>query len=324
MKPEMCRLLSVVCLSMAAAAQSGPATAVHGPWLGVLADRETGIVRPLRGLPGAATVGEAFPLSASSERAWAAPRAGFAVAVTGRDHSLVIVTATGTRVVRNIEPFERAEFSPSGSHAVLYRGSGLLDVLSGLPDAPRRAAEVDLALLPGALTALAVSEDGTVLAACAPGDGTALVFAAARNRQLHPVFSGRQVDALAFVGASRDALIADAGANVIFRLHDALSGAAAVAIAGTAEGVAGPAAIAAASDGRRAVVANRASGKLLLLDLTGGAPRQLTSPFRATGIEPLAGNALFRLTAPRTSKIWVLDADAPEPRLFFVPQGEGL
>jgi hypothetical protein len=295
-------------------------TGMRGPWLGMLFDPASGSLRPLRGLPGAATVGPALALAAPLDRVRAAQRGGYALGLDRTGGAVVEVTAFGTRKLAGVAPApDEIVFSPSGTRAALYYSAeGTVQVVAGFPSAPARGALLDFSTLPGALAALAVSDDGLVLAACFTGADSAAIYAASKMRPAAPVFTARSVSALAFVGASRDALVADSAANLVYRLRDS----SAAIVAGAGEGISRPVALASTEDGRRAVVANSGGAPLVVLDLEGGTSRTLACACHTALAEPLAGNAVFRLTATGASQLWLLDAERTEPRLFFVPQDE--
>jgi len=306
-----------VCTGWAA----GQTSALRGPWLGMLSDPESGSLRPLRGFPGAATLGPALSLPAQLDLVRASQRAGFALGIDRKDGSVVEVTASVARKLTAVAPApDEIAFSPAGTRAALfYSGQGEVHVFSGFPSTPMRTATLNFATLPGPLAALAVSDDGLVLAACSTGAGSSVIYGAEKLKPVAAaVFTARRVSALAFLGASRDALVADAAADVVYRLRNT-SG---VAVAAAADGVSQPVALASSADGSRAVVANSGAAPLLVLDFESGRHSTFACPCRTVAAEPLAGNAVFRLTAPGASQLWLLDAERPDPRLFFVPQTE--
>jgi hypothetical protein len=307
-------------LSVAAvpAADSPGGAALHGPSLGMLFDPSARTLRPLLGFPGAAMLGSPLPLPRDIVSVRSSPRGGYALALKGDERTVIEITPAGTRPLRTLHPApDRIAFSPSGSHVALYYSDrGSLDLVSGLPQAPLRFASIDFSVLPGPLSALAVSDSGAVLAACALGGDAAAIYSAARRRPAALALSARRISAIAYLGSTNEALAADASANLIYRLRD--SGA--TVIAGSAEGVSTPVALAATQDGRRAVVANSGTAPLLLLDLDGGAPRTLSCSCRTAVVEPLAGNAVFQLSAPGSRRLWLLDLGTSEPRFFFVPE----
>ncbi len=294
-------------------------SAVRGPWLGLVFDEAARSVRPVLGLPGAATLGAALKAPFALERAVAAHRAAFALGVDGRDGAVILITGAGARKLRGVAaaPGEIV-FSPSASTAALYYGDrDVIEVVRGLPEHPEVAGSLDAAVLPGPLSALAVSDDGLVLAGCQAGPDSAVVYRFRLRRQSGAVLSGRRVAAIAFVGSSEDALVADAAAHLVYRLRN---GGGAAVIAGAAEGISAPVALGASVDGKRAAVANGGGGPVLVLDLQSGAATPVACACKVSEVEPMAGNAVFRLTDASQPRMWVLDADGGHPRVVFVPQ----
>jgi hypothetical protein len=315
--------IAVCCLCLLAvwnvqAKDPDTGAALRGPWLGLVFDEASKSVRPLAGLPGAATFGPPLELPFALERAAVAHRAGFLLAMEAGTSAVIAVTASGARKLSGVTAApDRIVFSPSASAAVLYhRERGLVEVLGGLPDHPALVASLDVSTLPAPPSALAVSDDGLVLAACATGPDAAVVFMTGKGRRPTPVLTARQAGAVAFIGSSHDALVADGAANLIYRIRDATG---AVAVAGAAEGVSTPVALAASADGKRAAVANAGDASVLLLDLEGGKAIQLSCACQPSLAEPMAGNAVFQVTGSSDPQVWLLDGDAPNPKLLLVP-----
>jgi hypothetical protein len=331
MKTALC-VLSLLAVSGAwASKKEGPdpdprdredfATALHGPVLGLVFDAAARNVRPVLGFPGAATLGAPLAVPFAFENAFPAHRGGFALVVDQADGAVVQITATGVRKPAGVAAApDKVVFSPSNVTAALYHADrGVVEVVRHLPAAPALTASLNLAALPGPLSALAVSDAGLVVAACrAAGDSDA-VFVFAPGRAMFSVLSVRRIAGIAFLGSSADALVGDAAANVIYRIHGAAAGAAITVVAGAAEGVSVPVALAASADGKRAVIANSGPAPVLVLNLETGEAKTAACSCRIAAAEPMAGNAVFRLTGPDQSPMWLLDADPPNPRVMFVP-----
>jgi DNA-binding beta-propeller fold protein YncE len=91
-------------------------------------------------------------------------------------------------------------------------------------------------------------------------------------------------------------------------------------LAGSAQGIAAPVAVAVSSDGLHAFVANGKSGTVAILDLQGKTPvRKFACGCKLTGLDRLDGDNLFRLTEPSNRPMWVLEANTKETRVVFVP-----
>ena len=303
-----------------------PTIALRGPVLGLAFDASVKGVRPVLGLPGAASLGAPFAVPFALDRAFLGNRGGFALATDQAAAVVVQVTAAGIRKLVGVTAApDKVVFSPSASTAALYYADrGVLEVVQHLPAAPKLTASLDLAALPGPVSALAVSDSGLVLAACQTGTDSGAVFVFAKGRAMFSVLSVRRASAIAFRGTSDDALVADAEANLVSRIHDAAGRAAVTVLAGAAEGVSAPVALAASADGRRAVIANGDGAPVLLVNAETGAARAVSCSCRVAAAEPMAGNAVFRLTGPDESPMWLLDADPPNPRVLFVPLHKAL
>ncbi len=287
---------AAVCGLMLAAAAAAP---VRGPWLGLVFDSGSKSLRPVLGLPGAASLGAPLEIPFALERAVAAHRGGFALAIDSGG-SVFAVAADGARKLAGVRPFPgEIVFSPSARFAALYYGEEeSVDLVSGLPDRPALAARLRT---PGPVAALAVSDGGVVLAGLRAG-------AVYDLRQGRSVLAVGEASAIAFIGATGDALVADRAAGLVYR----------IGVRRGSFAVKEPGALGVSADGRRAVVAGAAP---VVLNLETGTAEEAPCACKATLAEPLAGNAVFRLTADSEPVMWVLDAAGP--RLFFIPAGKG-
>jgi hypothetical protein len=295
--------------------------ALRGPSLGLVFDPSSRSVRPVLGLPGAATIGEPLTIPFPLRSAAAAHRGGFVLAQDRTDGGVVEITVSASRKLSGVMAApDQILFSPSAVTAGLYhQGRRVIEVLRGLPDHPALAASFDLTALPGMPSALAVSDDGLVLAACPTGPDSAAVYVLGKGGPPAPALSLRRAAAVAFLGVSHDALVADAVANLIYRVHDAGGATSIAVIAGVAEGILAPVALASSLDGKQVVVANAGGTSPVVLNLRDGTATSVSCTCQASGVEPMAGNAVFRLTAAWQPQVWLLDAEGPKPRALFVP-----
>jgi hypothetical protein len=296
-------------------------TALEGPSLGFAIDPASKMVRPLLGLAGAAVQGAPLNVPFALDRAEAAQRGAFVLGIDQADSAVIEITTAGAHKLSGITAAPDAVvFSPSASAAALYhRNRAVVEVLEGLPHRTAVAASLNLAVLPQSVSALAVSDDGLVLAASVTGPDTVTVYAVGRHRAAAPILTVGRVAGMTFLGSSDDAVVADGAANLVYRLRH---GVAPVVIAGSGEGVSEPLALAASADGKRAVVANDGGAPLVLLDLVNRSASKASCPCRVSAAEPMAGNAVFRVTAESEPLLWILDADLPAPRFLFVPAAE--
>ncbi len=342
--------LLLPCLATAQA----PSYAVSGPALGLVADRASGAIRPILGTAGAATWGAPLAVDFAAVQTAVAPggdyalvvaQDGFRVAtVRSADGAVQWLALAGTDSAPDL-----LAFSPRGRAAALYyQASRRLVVFSGLRDGTAQAVEVDTTSLPAAPSLLAVSEDASsLLLAITEGDGSAVYFLpsaqAAPRPSLSAVFSAvfadealstpedspadtwarrltvfGAVSAIEFAGESRDALIADTGANAVYLMRDASGAANTILLGSQQDGLAQPVSIK-ALDGRRVLVANAGTGSVTVLYRDGESPLSIQCGCTLAGLHPLAGGAVFRLTEPSTDPLLLLDAGGLEPRIVAVP-----
>jgi hypothetical protein len=330
-------------------AAQAPGYAVSGPTLGLVADPAASSIRPILGIPGAATWGAPLAVDFATVRTAVAPGGDFALLVAREDYRLAIVRAAGGAAEwLQVEPAGAApdtvSFSPRGrSVALYYRTARRLVVLNGMRDGTVQASEVDMAELPDPVGLLAVSEDGlSLLAAIQEGDSTAVYHLSAAPAPRQAGLTAESTDensatpaaipagtparrlavfgtvsALEFVGESLDALVADAGANAVYLMRDASGAAQTVLLGSERDGLSKPVSVK-VLDGRRVLVANGASGNITILYRDGASPSSIPCDCSLAGLSPLGG-AVFRLTEPSAEPLLLLDAGGVEPRIVVVP-----
>jgi DNA-binding beta-propeller fold protein YncE len=275
-------------------------------------------------VPGASQLGDLLDLGLDIRSLVASPRQGYALATSGENRTVIeLKEADGKPAARELPGVapgpDRIVMSPRGTAAAFYYAdANKVHIISGLPDRPAAVFSVDLPVSGSFAGAMAVSDDG-VAVLIAPAEGMAGgVFRATPGEPLRLVWSFRRAAAMDFLPLSHDALVADGEENALYLLRDTGESAQAVWLAGEQDGISGPRSVAAADDGSRAVVASGLSRSLVVVDLAGGPPLKLACDCAPAELSRLQGNAVFRLTGFSSERLWVLDADGPEPRLVFV------
>ena len=304
-------LASFLLLGAAAAAQPGQ---LSGPGAGYVYDRTAAALRPVRGVPGAATLGDLLAVPYSLEAGFVAPRQDLAVLVAtdGTTHWIALSGHGATEVAAqgSIATPERVVFSPTGTAAARV-ASDSVQVVTGLPSSPALAGSVTLApdRQPGR-GRLAVSDDGAWLL-LASGNGLRLV-AVAGGGSITLMPNGQSA-AVAFAPGSHDAAIASDGA--VTWIHDAAGSAVQQAVAQN-PALARAVGVAFSADGATLYAAT-ATGSIWSFDLAAGTGVQQSSGALATGLEPMGG--FFRLNQAGAGPLWLVDPNAGSPRVFFVP-----
>lgn len=334
------------------AAQGTSGYAMNGPSLGLVFESDSAAIRPILGVPGAATLGVALDPGFSVDRAVVAPGGDFALAVAKADFRVAVIRSAGSAAQwlapATGEAPDLIAFSPQGGSAALYyRASSRLVVVSGLRSPTPHVTVVDPASLPGAPSLVAVSEDAAALLLAIPeGDAAALYYLAAvhaaspsgpvggtRPESLAPSLTTRarshnafaqrlgsfqSVSALRFAGTGSDALVADGKASAAYLIQD-VSGTAQITKIGSAQdGLAQPAAIE-AIDARRVLVVNTGPANLTILSRDGAPAVSIQCGCKPAGLSQLAGNSVYRLTDPSKEPIWLFDAGGSEARIVAVP-----
>jgi len=345
-------LTGALLLPRVCAAQGQSGSMLYGPSLGLMFDSASAVIRPILGIPGAATLGAPLNAGFAIGQALVAPGGDFALAVAKDDFRLAIVRGSGG-VVQNLAPAmgeapDLISFSPGGGSAALYyRASGRLLVLAGLRNLAQQAVVVDTSSLPAAASLVAVSEDAaSLLLAVRLGASTGLyllpnrpqaarstspkeIAAATPGNDLSAIASPahavaqrvggfQSVSALRFAGTGSDALVADGAANAVYLVQNA-SGAAYVAALGAAQdGLSQPVAIE-AMDARRVLVANAGANKLTILYRDGTPALSISCGCSPVVLYQLSGSSVYRLTEPSHEPMWLLDAGGSEMRILAVP-----
>lgn len=301
-------------------ARSASGQGVRGPVLGYIFDENSRLLRPMNGIPGAAHVAAAVVLDFSPAVVEVSPNQNFALAVDveGRLRlvDLAAPTPVSTVVEAAIAGVDRIFISPKGAAAAAYdRGAGVVQVFDGLPAAANAAGEFAVGSLPGVLTALAVSDDGAVLAAAAERSGGAL-YAFASDREPVRLGAVRRVLGMAFAPGADDAVAADYDAGEVLLIRGVTAAGQLSVIASADDGIERPSFAAVAADGATAVAA--APSGAVAIPLRGGSPQAIDCACKPTTLSPLAGGAAFRLTEGVGAPIRLIEI-ADEPRMLFVP-----
>ncbi len=313
--------VAVLLAASLASGQDGSAR-ISGPVLGYVLDGEAAGVRPIFGLPGAATLGPLLDLGGEIHRAAIAQQMDYLLAAIGPERRVTLLRnlageVSSTPVAEAVPAPDRILLSPAGSAAaLLYADRGLVQVVAGLPDAPAVSRTLELASLPAGAKVWAVSDDGnSLLLSAATGDSEGLyLFDAEGNLRL--LLPTGEASAAVFLGAGTEVVLADSLRNAVYRVS---AEGEVTLLAGERDGISKPTAVSVSRDRSRVFVVNEGSGTIAALDLTGGPPSLVSCDCALTRLEPLQGNAVFRLTDLSGEPMWLLDGGAPEARVVFVP-----
>lgn len=278
-------------------------------------------LRPLSGSLGAAHL-EAPLAGLALRSATSCPSHGIALGSDAGGGVFAIGLPSGqpTKLGDAVAPDQQLTFSPSCADGLVYsptRGSGLL--ITGLPSSPRVQSIALTAS--GPVSSAAISDSGAILVAAPKSDGTtALEMLSATGAVQMLPNSVQKVGGMAFLPGSDSAIVADSATSTIYFGKQLSSGPTFAAIAGSAQGVSSPRAVASSADGHFAFVANGAGNNLLRIDLTAAAAVvPIPCGCAPTELLPLAGNAGFQITDAAAGTIFALNGDGQTPRTVFIP-----
>jgi hypothetical protein len=325
-------ILAFGCLAAAAlCAQQG---SVAGPLSGYIFDPGTHTLRTIRGVPGAALVGDAVDFGFGLASAYVSPSLDSALVVAA-DRSLHLFRLNSSSVAeRTVEGLsgtvqraaliERVAFSPSGSALALHTG-GTVQVFTGLPDSPVLAGTLEFraeVTEPQAASfrgprrmnsgSLAVSDDGAYVL-LADSNSVRLLGIAGVNRTLTDAGAGALV---AFAAHGHDAAVAGAADDGLVLFRD-VAGASERRVPAPGKELAIPAGLAFSLDGRQLFLANSGARSVTAFDLAAGDRSVIACDCAPSALIPMG--SVFRLNELGTEPIWLLDAGTTGPRIVFVP-----
>ncbi|MCX6598769.1 MAG: hypothetical protein NTV70_20650 [Acidobacteria bacterium] len=304
-----------------------PAQQFEAPLLGYLVDTAEQRIRGVWGVMGAAQVGAPIEIGAEVLAGAASPQASHVVVLTGEQRQAAI-WLPGETVARRLAGVpagaDQLTLSPEGnSAAFLYRRENRVLVVSGLPsptqepvaiDPTQEPVAIDLTALRLPLAALAVSDDGQVVAVgeMEPADAgqraSLILLGAAGELNRAPASGG--VTAISFASRSHQLVFATASEAWLVTgesLSDSPRRLRAPELAG---------ATAVALDRQRAVFAQPGAGQIAWVDL---AALDQPAKVMACNCQPDTLARLksgFRLTDYRGTSLRLLDMTA-RPRVVF-------
>ena len=292
---------------------------VSGPVAGYLFDGAA--LRPIAGVPGGATLGDAMDLGRAANAVAVSPQLDSAI-VTASDGMLHLYRLSGksaAEVAWSGVPSwpARVVYSPSGTAAAIY-GYGRAQVFGGLPNSPQLVfvAELGPSSRPvskfnsGGPQAMAVSDDAAWLIVAS--EGRVHLVGASFSGSVLAVAAGPRVG-VAFAPGGHAAAILNGAGPWLDVFPDVSASSQRIAAPGLAE----PVGLAFSGDGKFVVAASRTANSVTIFDLAAGAATTLDCSCTPSGVARM-GN-LFRLTDAGSGPVWMVDMNATPARSVFVP-----
>jgi hypothetical protein len=299
-------------------------TPLGGPSLGYVFDAQNQALRPIIGIPGAAFFGAPMASSTPIGSSSFSLRQNVAVVNNGAWNALTLAPAgvTGTINLPGTVPTNaRVVVSETGSAAAFYdAANNAMTIVTAITGGSPVASGVSLDALPGAITRLAVADDGSLLVSSSVAGGSEALFWIGSNGATLQLATLQSTASILLWNSGANALVTDAGANQIWQIQSPGSNAAITLLASNTDGVVGPVGAAISSDGRQLWVANEGKQNVLGINLATRATLSLPCGFHLATLLPLTDGTSFRLNHPGKDPMWMLDTSASTgPRVVFVP-----
>jgi len=310
------RSLGVLLVAAGAALAAEPIT---GPVAGYVTGQSAPELRAIVGVPGALRFGDRLALPDGITRLRLAPRQGYALAERGNAPMAALVLAAGG--VDHLTPLEGAmvsadwvAFSARGGAAVLYSAAaGRLQVVTGLPDSPVVATEIDAAAFGDTPVAAALDENAALVAVASRG----AAWVVPKSGAPRLVLSGQRIVSLAVAVNGRDLAVADAGAEAIQVVVNAASTPEARVLA---SGLTDLAEIFPGADGATLYAA---AGTVLRVDMASGSAESFAADAPAVELVALASADTFLFSARPGSPGWIFCREGSAGRVVFIPADSG-
>jgi hypothetical protein len=283
-----------------------------GPILGHAFDKASHSILPIRGIPGAATLGEPLEFGFSVQDAVVSSQQGYALVIARDDSSVRLIRWTNGISISEVPVVGTAKalyMSPRGSAAAVAT-DGWLGFVTGMDAGNPQVMGLALDTQP---LAAAVSDDGAYVLA-AIQDGTAVLLGRDGTRTQLSALGA--ISKVAFRPGSLDALAATTD-NRVFLIQQIPSSAVFAQVAASADGISDPTGLGFLPDGNRAVIANSGNGTIQMIDVRTGDRSSVSCGCKPVQLEPLAIAGTFRLTEATHEPQYLFDGVSG--RTFFVP-----
>jgi len=283
------------------------------PVAGYAIDCQTRL-RPIFGVPGAFTFGDPFTPQSQS-RIWLVPGQNFAL--SENPSGAIEVTLLSGAAVTGSSPIPSVSPSPdwivispgAGSALLFFAGAQRIQVVSGLPQAPRVVLDQDVPSQEP-FTNGAVSDDGnTVLL------GSAATIYRVAAGQFQIVFSPGSVAGLTILRNGLYAAVADTAGSV-YQLRNL------TVPQVLATGLTGIGTIFPGSDGKSLFVARPGDRSISLVDLASGGVQTFATPVAAVTWSPLRNRDTFLIASEPHEPAWVFFWDGNAGRVALIPTTE--
>jgi hypothetical protein len=303
-------------LATAAGVLPGAAT-IGGPVAGYVAESPGPVLRAIFGVPGSFRFSDPLPLPDGVTRVHVAPGQDFALVELAGD-GVAVLSLSGSAVER-MTAVEGAvtpswvSFSPQAGSAILFSATGSrLQILSGLPDTPRIAMDLDTTALADPPRSAVVSDDGkTVLIA-----SQRAVYLAPRSGSPQLLMTATEIVSLALFRNGTDAAVWDGITGSVYLLRNVST---APVVRVLASGSKDPGKLYPSWDGTTIFMVRPGAKAVSSIDLASGDIQSFDSAVPALTLDPLRNHDTFLISAAHHGPGWIFCLDGSTGRVVFVP-----
>jgi hypothetical protein len=303
------------------AAEGNSVQVMQTPLLGFVYSAERSELRPILGIPGASLFGGPISIPVGVTSIYFAPRQNYALLAHRFVGSIGLMRFQGaeeasvTAICGAISQPDLITFSPSGNSAILYsRRAGQVQVITGLPNAPKLTRAIASSDLPDALRFLAIADDGVTLL---EGTARGAIYLLPVGGAPQLLYSAADLGGLVFTPRTSDVLVFDRGAGTLFLLQDVGSASSYLPIAEGLTGVAGNAFL--QVNGGSAMLVGTNTSSVWQIDLATLGVRSTRLPVTPHMLQPLQTPGKFLLFYKSGQPAWILDTSGESGTVSFVP-----
>jgi hypothetical protein len=317
-----CRVFIALC-AFAVSGWAQSTAGVAGPVTGFIFDAQSGAVRPMLGIPGAAYLGQLVVTGLNSASVAPDGSAALAVQQLGR-----LVLYTGLRganppvalsvpgAIAAADHFAWATNGTGSAAAVYCSRTGKAQILSDLAQSPVASAPIDLSGLPGTVTAMAF--DGQRLIVGVASNEAGGIYLASPSSGIQRIAHAVSPSAINLAGASL--YFADNQAQQIWQVQS-YAGTPAAVLFSNDSSISSPAGLQLSADGQRLYSVNAGNRTLSIYDIVSRSPVQsLDLNFTPTRLDLFGDSSTFLLNGTGQGPLYVVrDGGAGKAAVYFVP-----
>jgi len=297
---------------------------VSGPTLTYVFDSEAGGIRRVLGIDGSASVGNRISIGQKLSAASTSPQQDYVVGLS--EAGLVTLISVSHGAVIAVNPLasvpaspDKIVFSPSGNSVGLYYSKTTTAIfLSGVPANAAPGSVWDLSQYGGAVSSLAVQDNGVGLAGITLGGGSGSLVLLGANGSTSALTAAGTPSAIQFLWGQNNAIVADSSRGTVNLLRNVGGALESQALVREGDGPSHPDLVAVDRFSQRAVAAQQGTNAGLSIDLSSGTLRPFACNCSISRLEPMSGISIYRVSDYSQGQFGVLTATEGDVRFWII------